>query len=88
MSRMTRKLKTYVVKVFEAAGHPIQTVSRISHLRDFFGGDVAGLVGSMRLNHPNHVWATLISAALDPGKRPFGQRQANARWIPDFLSPV
>ena len=37
---------------------------------------MAGLVGSMRLNYPNHVWATLIAAALDPGKTPDRQRKA------------
>ena len=85
MSRMTCKLKTYVVKVFEAAGRPIPAVSRITHLRDLFGGDVAGLGCGMRANHRNHVWATLVAGALDPGKRPVGQQQANCRWIPAFL---
>ena len=80
MARMTRKLKTFICKVFEAQGHPFQSVSHTTHLQEFFGGSVAGFVGVMKLQHPDVVWAVLLNATGDSRR----SLDCKRLWVPDL----
>ena len=42
MSRLTRKMKTYVTKAMQSCGVDLVTVSKVKSHREFLGGDVAG----------------------------------------------
>ena len=80
--------RTYVVTACKAGQHPIQTVSRAYHIRGFFCGDVAGVVGVMWLQYPDSIWAVFICAALDPAKRSIGMHRSYASFVSEFLFPL
>ena len=82
MSRLTRKMKTYVTKALQSGGVNLATVSKVKIHREFLGGDVAGFVGRKRVHRPELLWALFLT---DQSRYILnGSRQANAHWVPNF----
>ena len=82
MSRLTRKMKTYVTKAMQSCGVDLVTVSKVKIHREFLGGDVAGFVGRKRTHRPELLWALFLT---DQSRYVLnGSRQANAHWVPNF----
>ena len=82
MSRLTRRMKTYMCKAMQACGVALACVPKTNIHREFLGGDVAGIVGRKKVSYPNALWALFLSDQTRFVLN--GSRQANAHWIPNF----
>ena len=82
MSRLTRRMKTYMCKAMQACGVAVACVPKTNVHKEFLGGDVAGIVGRKKVSYPNALWALFLSDQTRFVLN--GSRQANAHWIPNF----
>ena len=64
MSRLTRKMKTYVSKAIQSCGADF-AVSKVEIHGEFLGGRVAGFVGRKKKHRPQLLWLLFSRISLD-----------------------